>query len=140
MTKAELIKELTTYLTENLNKKAVEAGLEEISEVVNGQTGTLGASPVMPTFFLAVPSRTVIDADFVSYHVQIGIAVPAPTPEQSEEACDKWEDILEDMLRHDCDLGGMGHIDSSDAIESSFAPAFGFVTLEFDLEVDQHGK
>ncbi len=140
MSKARLIKDLGDYLFLTLNTRAEEEGLEPLDDVLTGQTATLGTAPVTPTLFLALPSRTVEDADFTLYHAQIGIVFPSPTPEQGEEWGDKWEDILEDLIRNDCGLGGIGHIESSEAIESAYSPAMGFVTVELDVEVDRYAE
>ena len=137
MSKARLLKDLGDYLLLWLNTRAEEEELEKLDDVLTGQTATLGTAPVTPTLFLALPSRTVEDKNFTIYHAQIGIVFPSPTPEQAEEWGDEWEDILEDLLRNNCELGGLGHISSSDAIESAYSPAVGFVTVEMDVEVDR---
>ncbi len=138
MSKARLLEEMGDYLLLAFNGKAEIEGLEKVDSVLTGQTATLGSAPVSPTLFLAIPSRFVKDKDFTTYHCTIGIVFPSPTPQQAEEWGDKWEDIIEDLIRYDCTLGGLGHITSSDAIESAYSPALGFVTVEFDLEVDRY--
>lgn len=140
MSKARLIKEMGDYLFLKLNTKAESEGLELLDDVLTGQTATLGTAPVTPTLFLAMPSREVNDRDFTTYHCSLGIVFPAPTPSQAEEWGDKWEDILEDLIRYDCEMDGLGHITSADSIESAYSPAMGFVTVEFDMEVDRHGE
>jgi hypothetical protein len=140
MSKARLLKDLGDYLLLWLNTRAEEEELEKLDDVLTGQTATLGTAPVTPTLFLALPSRAVEDKDFTIYHAQLGIVFPAPTPSQAEEWGDKWEDILEDLIRVNCELGGLGHIASSDAIESAYSPAMGFVTVEFEVEVDRYAE
>ena len=140
MGKARLLKDMGDYLLGYLNDRAQEEHIESLSTVLTGQTATLGSAPVTPTLFLALPSREVNDKDFTTYHCSLGIVFPAPTPSQAEEWGDKWEDILEDLLRNNCELGGLGHISSSDAIESAYSPAVGFVTVEMDVEVDRYAE
>ena len=138
MSKQRLIKEMGEYLLSLLNTKAVEEKLEALTTVLTGQTATLGSAPVTPTLFLAMPSREVNDRDFTTYHCSLGIVFPSPTPAQAEEWGDKWEDILEDLIRYDCDMNGLGHITSAESIESAYSPAMGFVTVEFEFEVDRY--
>lgn len=138
--KAELMKTLRDYLVKELNTRANSLGLDEIGQTETGQTATLGTTLTSPTLFLAIPSRSVIDKDFVEYGVDLGINFPSPTPEDAESIGDSWEDILEDILRNDCELGGIGHISESEAIESVYSPGMGFVFLQFTLEIDRHGN
>ena len=140
MGKARLLKDMGDYLLGYLNDRAQEEHIESLSTVLTGQTATLGSAPVTPTLFLALPSREVNDKDFTTYHCSLGIVFPSPTPSQAEEWGDKWEDILEDLIRHDCSLGGLGHITNADAIESAYSPAMGFVTVEMDVEVDRYAE
>lgn len=140
MSKAVLIKKLGEYLLGWFNERAMENNLEMLSSVLTGQTATLGTAPITPTLFLALPSRTVEDKAFTTYHCQIGIVFPSPTPEQGEVIGDLWEDILEELIRSNCNLGGLGHIDSSESIESAYSPAMGFVTVELDVEVDRYAE
>ncbi len=140
MSKARLIKDLGDYLLLKLNTEAETEGLILLDSVLTGQTASLGSAPVTPTLFLALPSREVNDRDFTTYHAQLGIVYPTATPEEGEADGDKWEDIVEDLIRYDCTLGGLGHITASEAIESAYSPAMAFITVEFDFEVDRHGE
>lgn len=106
LSKRELVSSVSEYLLTVLNAKAAEKEIPQIVDTENGQTGSIEFSKGYPTLFVACNGRT-LNGYFTDYDFTVGIALTAPTPELAEEYGDCWEDILEDIYRNDCHLGGL---------------------------------
>ena len=135
LSKRELVKEVSRYLAESLNIRAMAAGIPPIAEVVNGQTESLELARRYPALFVACSGRT-IDGYFTDYDFSVGIALTAPTPEMAEEYGDQWEDIIEDIYRNDCSLGGLiVDIKDSTSISGQQTAGMWFVASEMTVEM-----
>lgn len=135
LSKRKLVEEVSRYLVEALNVRAMAAGIQPIVEVVNGQTESLEMARRYPALFVVCSGRT-IDGYFTDYDFSVGIALTAPTPEMAEAYGDQWEDILEDIYRNDCSLGGLVvDIKGSTSISGQQASGMWFVASEMTVEM-----
>lgn len=133
--KRNLVESVGEYLLNALNKRAIEAEIPPIVAVVNGQTESLEYATQYPALFIACTGRT-LNGYFTDYEFSLGIALTAPTPELAEAYGDEWEDIVEDIYRHDCSLGGLVvDIVDSTSISGQQTAGMWFVASEMTLEV-----
>lgn len=136
--KSELVARLSKYFIKRLNEMALCRALSPILCCINGATTSLTAAERMPCLLLAVTSREIKDPYFTEFNVSLGISFTVTSPEDGEKTGDAWEDILEELLRVDCTLGGnvfdAGHDISIEGVALSGVYV---VYCEFTVEVER---
>ena len=106
VSKHELIEGVSQYLYDTLNEKGAEKNIPTLRKLVRGQTGSAEFTTDYPCLFVACDGREV-DGYFTRYDLSVGIALTAANMTEAEEFGDTWEDILEEIYRTDCSLGGL---------------------------------
>ncbi len=136
MKKRELVERISEYLFSAINARAEEKDIPLLRAIETGQTASAEYAQAYPCLFLACKSRE-IEAFFTRYNFTLGIALTGTTPQQAEEYGDAYEDILEDIYRNDCHLGGLVYdiVDSS-TISGSELNQCWFVYSEMTVEVE----
>ena len=136
MKKSRLIRDVSNYLFKVINERAVAADIPLLRAIETGQTASAEFCQAYPCLFLACKSRE-LSTFWTRYDLTLGIAITGTTPQQAEEMGDAYEDILEDIYREDCHLGGLIiDIVDSTTISGSEINQCWFVYSELSIEVD----
>ena len=136
--KSEIYSGLSDYIVKRLNDMALKKGLSPIVSRISGMTSTLSTAERLPCLLLAIDSREIKDVYFTDFKISLGISFTSTSPNDSEKTGDEWEDILEELFRDDCTLGGnvleIGHDISIEGIALS---GMYVVYCEFSAEVER---